>query len=287
MKYFPFSDEPYRLQMGVAPLDVSGWIERDERFVAEVNLRRDLLASERDTVLQVLPDAAAGIGELYDEFRGHLSALWPGDYVWQDGVFRVGATGREYPGVEDPHEQLAQMGEWVQEDLCLLGGSGPVTLTAGCVCFPSRWKLGDKIGRDPAAIHTPVPGYQAALARPTATFLERISPAKPVWRLNWTIHDSDHLYCPGPVPGRTDLTPENVLDVCFLRVERQTLRRLPESQAVVFTIRTYLTPLRDVLADSRRAGLLAATLRGLPEETAVYKGMGNCFSLLKQAMTHL
>jgi hypothetical protein len=52
-----------------------------------------------------------------------------------------------------------------------------------------------------------------------------------------------------------------------LRVERQTLRRLPRSGAVVFTIRVYLTPLKEL--GRGEAGRLAAAIRGVKEQDVV------------------
>jgi hypothetical protein len=56
-------------------------------------------------------------------------------------------------------------------------------------------------------------------------------------------------------------------------VERQTLRRLNERPAVVFTIRTYVTALAElVAAHPGAAETLAATLPTVPDETVAYKG---------------
>lgn len=54
-----------------------------------------------------------------------------------------------------------------------------------------------------------------------------------------------------------------------LRVERQTLRRLPRSGAVVFTIRVYLTPLEEL--GNGEAGRLAAAIRGVKEQEVVHR----------------
>ena len=84
-------------------------------------------------------------------------------------------------------------------------------------------------GLDASAIHEPVPGFAQTLAQPTTSFLDRLTPERSFARLNWTIHDSALRFAPHSVAGRTDLTPENVLGETFLRIERQTLRRLPSS----------------------------------------------------------
>jgi hypothetical protein len=54
-----------------------------------------------------------------------------------------------------------------------------------------------------------------------------------------------------------------------LRVEHQTLRRLPRSGAIVFTIRVYMTPLEEL--EPGEAGRLAAAVRGVKEQEVVYR----------------
>ena len=67
---------------------------------------------------------------------------------------------------------------------------------------------------------------------------------------------------------RVASTPESLR----LRSERQTLRRLPRSGAIVFTIRTYLTPL-EVLGQERGVpGRLGSSMRAWSREVSDYKG---------------
>ena len=73
-------------------------------------------------------------------------------------------------------------------------------------------------------------------------------------------------------------SPENrqkkieVVDQHHLRSERQTLRRLPISGAIVFTIRTYFEPLKKVAEEPGVPGRLASAIRSWGEDSARYKG---------------
>lgn len=58
----------------------------------------------------------------------------------------------------------------------------------------------------------------------------------------------------------------------FLRTERQTLRRLGISGGVVFTVRTYMTPVVSLAEEEGVAGRLASALRSWPEDVGRYKG---------------
>ena len=55
-----------------------------------------------------------------------------------------------------------------------------------------------------------------------------------------------------------------------LRVERQTLRRLPKTGAIIFTIRVYLTPLEQLVKEPDVPGRLASAIRSWPEDVARY-----------------
>ena len=53
-----------------------------------------------------------------------------------------------------------------------------------------------------------------------------------------------------------------------LRTERQTLRRLPRTGAIVFTIRVYQTRLEDLAKEPGVPGRAASAIRGWPEDVA-------------------
>ena len=157
----------------------------------------------------------------------------------------------------------------VQEDLCVLVRSDAWRLEAACVCFPSRWALATKIGRTLDEIHAPVPSYDQELSGPTSSVFDRLRPERSFWRLNWSLLDSPDLF----QPTSARAAPGGDLDQWYFRVERQTLRRLPASDAIVFTIRTYVT---SAAVMCRRvegfAQLLVHALDTTPAPMQDYKG---------------
>ena len=118
---------------------------------------------------------------------------------------------------------LDAAGRLVQEDLCLMVlRDGAPHLDAASLCFPSYWRLADKLGRPMAEVHGPVAHYGDELAAKVDTFLQRLRPERPVWRRNWSIHDDPTYFLPDPTPPYAGTPPEGL----YLRSERQTLRRL-------------------------------------------------------------
>ena len=93
-------------------------------------------------------------------------------------------------------------------------------------------------------------------------------------RVNWSLVDTDALYLPpSHRRGRVAIGPEEIGERLRLRVERQTLRRLPQSEAVVFGIRTYVYPLSQAIDGGESAAALLARLEEMPKVMRTYKNL--------------
>jgi hypothetical protein len=75
--------------------------------------------------------------------------------------------------------------------------------------------------------------------------------------------------------GERPEPPKPLPERMRLRVERQTLRRLPRSGAIVFPIRVCMTPLAEL--GPGEAGWLSAAIRSLKEQEVVYRCVRGCF----------
>ncbi len=239
--------------MGLRPLDLAAWLEVDEHRDAELALKRQLLANAFDVVVATRPAGHEASLELLDEVRANLALHHPDV-----------ATG---PSL-DEHPVVAAS-RLVQEDLCVLVRDDEWRLAAACVCFPSRWNLATKIGTTLDQIHDTVPYYDEQLAAPTRSVFDRLGPERSFWRLNWTLIDSSTLH----QPTAARRSPEGDLAQWFFRVERQTIRQLPETRAVVFTIHNYVTSAQQMCdVEPDFAALLLHSLDTAPERTLEYKG---------------
>ena len=167
----------------------------------------------------------------------------------------------------------------VQEDLCVLVRDDAWRLQAACVCFPSRWLLATKIGRTLDQIHAPVPGYYDKLSEPTNGVFDRLAPHKAFWRLNWTVLNDATLH---QLSAPRHSSPEDA-EQWFFRVERQTIRRLSESDAIVFTIRTYVASLNELRSTPEFIEHLVFAIEGAPSSTQEYKGWVGVAQRLREA----
>lgn len=275
--HLSFDPGPYRMAMGLVATDPAELIELDEHYADEMAERRRLLAVRHGDVFATLPSSDAARQEVLDILAELLPRRFPAWFSRAGSALRNHLTGETWDIDNPPHDPLEVAGRLVQEDLCLLRltREGPV-LDAAVLCFPSRWSLAEKLGQPLATIHTRVPFYADRLARPVDRLMPNLRDGKLVVRLNWGMTDDPALYAESRkfrCEHNPDVTAHNAGDKIWLRVERQTLRLLPASGAVLFGIRTHLYTVGRLAAAPQVAADLAAAVRGLPPEMALYKSI--------------
>ena len=207
------------MRMGLARLAASEWLEPEPDLAA----RNAAFDAHPESVI-VLPEAEAPARE--------LAAL-----IGVDGGLEAAARS-------------------VWEDLCILtraAPDAPLLLTGAAVAFPTDWRLSEKIGRPLLAVHEPIHGYADQLSSAVDGFMERLEPGELFGRTNVFVLPSDALrYMPADdVAARfAGVTADNAGERLFVRCERETLRRLPATGAIVFTIGVYRCPLSRLSDDA-------------------------------------
>ncbi|MEM7700828.1 MAG: DUF3445 domain-containing protein [Pseudomonadota bacterium] len=155
------------------------------------------------------------------------------------------------------------------EDMCLLTQSStgdPYRLIGAAVAWPTDWHPKDKLGLPLRALHAPIAGYEEQLATGVDRFMETLKPGPIFGRCNWFIAPTDErrwIAEGEPQAQFAHVTPRNAGDTLFVRSERQTLRRLPETGAILFTIGVYVERLANLAPHNLNA--LAASVQTLVE----------------------
>lgn len=216
------------LRIGLGPLEMDAWLAPRPGDAALLAERRALATEKSGEVLAALPEGDAPVAELAAVLRGR--------------GFAIPDTGTL--------PMLAAMAGALAEDLLVLLAAGETyRLVAGVLCYPNRWRLTEKIGKGLAAIHGPVPDYATALAAPVDRFLARLRPGRAYARANWGLASSPALHLPHPV-APVDPAADGAF---YLRREEQGFVKLPATEAVVFSIRTVVTPWAEVPAQNQAA----------------------------------
>lgn len=200
------------LRMGLVKLSESEWLDSSPDLAS----RKAGFDAHLESVA-VLPEAEAGIAELADLL-----------------------------GVDGGLEACARS---VWEDLCVMvqDESGqPFRLGAAAVAFPTDWRIAEKMGRPVHAIHEPIHGYAENLSSGVDKFMDGLQSFNIFGRTNaFVVASGDLRYMPQLPPEErfAHVTHENAGETLFVRCEREALRRLPKSRAIVFTIGIYRAPL--------------------------------------------
>ena len=262
-RLFPEAD--YRFQMSLRPGNAEGfWRNTD---AAALTLRRDLVAGNADRYVRVLPEGVAMLEEalaFLENFAAPARAALPAPTVL--------ARCREMAGRLEA--------DWVALSPDVARG---FPIVGGVVAFPSSWALEEKIGLPLHEVHAPAPGLNAALGRSIATFLEKLAPNICWERENWGLSADDALNhhpaitSPSPMAGAT-------LDHTWLRLERQSLMRLPLTRAILFGIRVTNHRLDHLAETPGLAPRLARALETMPEDIAAYKGLSTTRASLALAL---
>ncbi len=193
-------------------------------------LRLGLVRLGDEEWLQPEPDIAAR-NRHFDEYPESVIVLPPAKAAGEELAAMLGVSG----GLEQ-----AARAAW--EDFCILtreGPDAPLLLTGAAVAFPTDWRIAEKIGRPLLAVHEPIHGYAEQLSAGVDSFMEGLQAGAIFGRTNAFVLASDALrYMPESDPAArfAHVTAENAGDTLFVRCERETLRRLPETGAIVFTI---------------------------------------------------
>ena len=281
----PYDGSSKLFTVGLKPLDLDRWIEVDGHLIDHLAEKRRLYVEIPDKVFVEEDGTRDAQREVRDLIEAHLLATFPDTYrLTGAGIEIIGAEGSKADIFSDAPLVAASL--LVQEDLILMrrDDSG-WRLAAGSLCFPSSWLLVEKFGRPLQEIHAPVPGFGPG-TRP-AELINRMFDGlqgRAVERFNWSIQADDALYHPLSNVERIDRAtnrpsrfPDGDVNAhAFIRVERQTLRKLPMSRDILFTIRIHLDPLAVLARHPDRetlAASFAAQLLALDEAQLDYKGM--------------
>lgn len=194
----------------------------------------------------------------------------------------------------------------VQEDLVLLrrhhhdndggeGASSSYNMAAAAVVFSFN-ELPERLGQTTNFIHAPVPGFERHLAKVVDLTFKNLQVDKPLWRNNWSLVPSDRIDEPSDNSTHGSELQAFLSDQTggirerFLKVEYQTIRRLPRnSNYLLFTVRTFVDPMSALLEESvpaKAAATLAASIRGMTSSSLKYRGIES-EAIRKDALDYL
>ncbi len=263
---------PPFLAMGTRALHLDQWLLVDSDYEVDLARKAELLLRERNVVFAAQPGSEDASQELLDNVYEWLVA---------HGIDPAARSSDDHP--------LVAAARLVQEDLAVLQNiGGEWILTAGAICFPTHWCIADKIGLPLHKVHEPVAHYESDLREKVDRFHDRLSADRPAWRRNWIVTPTPELHLPQR-GGLEDVGATNAkltIDAdgspMWIRSERQTLRRLARTGAIVFTIRIQRAPLGVLLQRPDLAARMLSTTQSWDAKKRMYASTGGALDQLNE-----
>lgn len=291
---FPFHEDSYMYSVNLEPhvtlrpgSPFEFDFDVDEHYVAEMKDRERVLADD-PLRCQSLPHMTLAGWDLLEYIMECKARDYP-------DLFELHKTGDRWRwvnkplGIDDtftfldestlPYGPMEYITRQTQGDFALLDQRDDnLWMDAGMVTTQADWSLDFDIGMNFFEWHAPVPkAHEMGIFVRALKFLLNLQQGAPVRRLNWTMTvnplldtSPENYHKWGPM--KTGLTMENIGEKQHLRVELQTLFRLPRSNAIAFPIRCYLCSFNDLVTVPKWGRRLHRVVRDLPEELATYKG---------------
>ena len=273
----PEDGPPPPFQIGLRPSPPAEWIDVDAELPAYLDEKAALFTARPDEVFADEPETEATQAEVLAMLVEHLPSRFPEVYRREGDIIQI-VPARRRVALDANLPPLKIAASLVQEDLVLMRrGEGGWRIAAAALCFPSAWRLAEKFGRPIHEVHGPVPGFGAG-TRPAeliARMFDHMRPEMPALRWNWSLFGDARLHHPESSHPDRPRFGEGASGMVF-RLERQTLRKLPVSGDILFTIRIYADPVA-ALATHVEGRAIAAALAGqieaLTPEQLAYKGL--------------
>lgn len=287
LPYRPFKYGPnYFVTMGISRISFDDWIELDNEWPRYHHEKLNRLSSDRASSLcKTAPEALDAARETMELLSEYLVARYPSLFRMEtiNNVqhIRITTTNEVYPIVsEDPLKYASLL---LEEDLALMieGDDQKYYLKAGSIILPGFWRLEDKFNMSLADIHLSgdVPKFKEKLQTSMERFFLKLKPEEMVTRYNYFIQTDENLAWSQAIGsedefgiGWDNAQVDPPIEKIHFRSERQTLRRLPRSRAILFTIRTYFIPVVEIAKEPGVPERLASAIRSWPDDVSRYKG---------------
>lgn len=292
LPYRPFKHN-YFVTMGIRSLNFKEWIELDNDWMKFHKRKQERMAQENaEELWAVDPRAEDAAYETLELMVDFLPARYPTLFERTDTGIRIIPTDEVYETTARPTpvNPMVIVANLIQDDVAIMieGDDGQYYLRAGSILLAGFWRLKDKIHMPLYKIHTEgeVPEYKEKLQTPMDRFFTKLTPEKGVCRNNYFIQTDDDVawsHAIGPedsdeigwYTAQSATDPEKLM----FRSERQSLRRLPRSGGILFTIRTYFLPVKQIVQEPYVPRRLLNGIKAWNPTVQGYKGLekyGDC-----------
>ncbi|CCH42019.1 hypothetical protein BN7_1558 [Wickerhamomyces ciferrii] len=289
-RYRPFKKGEYKLVMGIHNIEPDEWFLVENTYKDYTTIKYGTVSTPNltDHCVFMTEDCIPTVIEFYQETTKFMLERYPMCFkidLDQGKILNLirGDSIPLDPYSIPPKELLHCLSRFIEEDFILMfpdpkgHNTDEYIFKGGVFAFAAGFDPIERFQKPLTEIHGPVPEYRTKLRSQMNKFFEKLKPGLFVKRNNWSIQTHNKIFVIDANKGTEDeeiksLNPDH-LDFkrqVYFRSERQVLTRLPKTQSIVFSIRTYLTPMWKI----REEGLadeLVGGIQGMQEVIGQYK----------------
>ncbi|KAI1341290.1 alpha-1,2-mannosyltransferase [Xylariaceae sp. FL0016] len=267
----------YHQTMSLTKLETDWWIELESTYKQRIAQRQELYRQHGKAVLQYLPGSELACKELMEMVVQFICARYPQYFVLSPDKLRLENRILGTVTMIQEKHPLVVLLDNVPEDFGITlrdPETGYYAFRAGVICSALGWNVDSKIGMKLHEIHQPIPDYKEKMQFSMDRFFSKMPASKPIQRGSWGLEVDQPLYMPPGDPHESyrerqdeSLTRSRL----HLRVDWQTLRRLPLSGAIVFNFKALFTPIAEFRDEPYIPSLMLKVLREGKENLMKYK----------------
>lgn len=268
---------PYHQTMSIFRLDINHWLDMDKFYIHYLKQKQDIFDEHGNDHFDWLPESQDACEELLETVVDHMLIRYPNLFkTTEKGIHNL-ITDEELDLTQPlEHHPLWYISKMAKEDFYVVKqrDDGKHYLVAAAVPFPGGYfKISDKLGKYIDLIHAEVPYYNEKLKSSMERWFSKLKPAEPVERASWYFTWDHELLCSRVymVPEGENMPADVKYEDFTIRVERQTLRRLPKSKAIIFTNHPVFYHLDEMKDEPGVPSIMKKVLLEAPEKISEYK----------------
>jgi hypothetical protein len=279
----PFPNSRAAFDIGLKPMPFDAWLETGPDHAVFMPAKRARLKGLPPLFYGVLPSSRPAQAELLNLVMAHLVKDHGGNFTVGQGRLHdhIDGSTHELSG-DDPLEILGRI---LEEDFILIERvDGADIITAASNAYTTSGRIVSSVGRSMRFAHEFVPGLNDQLGARIDRVLANVQTSAPVVRFNWVLTTiADRLFPEGAHDANVAASERAAAvleddyrragDSLWIRVERQTFVRLPETKALAFGIHTYSHSLLSLADDAESLGALHRLVGEYSEDRLRYSAM--------------
>lgn len=292
---FPFDGDTYRSDVNIEPHDRTGataafrsFFDIDEHYHNEMAERAYVLAKDKSRS-QVLPHMMEAQWEALEFMMKNLATDFPGWFslrregafcTWNNKLLNINQSFVLGDAASLPNEPLEYICRQVQGDFILMDQrEDNLWLDGGVVTEAYGWSFDFVLGMNWYEWHGPIRFEHENRVIDRALRMTMSIPVNaPQRRVNWVMTVKPQLdrsleARPDWLTDDKSFSAQSLPDDLFVRTEFQQLYRLPRTNVVLFVLRHYLLPLRDVARVRKWRMRLHRVLRDLDPKLERFRGI--------------